>query len=632
MFFSGIGDEAGSDIITQVKAHKQLGWDYIELRLIDGENVAGAVSDQKFDEIYRVLEENEMRVSAFASAIANWSRHINNDFNIDLNELKTAVKRMQKLNVKYIRTMTWKGDGVEGNEWRKKAVERCKELTSIATDYDIILAHENCEGWGGLSAKNMVELKAAVDSPNFKLLYDLGNTISHGYEPWEFFQTIRGHFDYIHIKDAKMNPEGGRSKDYAYCGEGDAMLKEILNIVLNEDKYDGIISIEPHVAAIVHLADTAEVSQEEKFSSYVRYGRMLEQLIKDIKKMTKIIKFAIIGTGMIAERHAAALAEIPEAELYAIYDKNNDKARKFTKNYPVKVYSSFDELLNDPQLTAVTIATPTGVHKELAIPCAEAGKHILCEKPLDVTLEKADAIIDACNENNVCLSAVFQARFSDKVKEIKDAIDDGRFGQLTLCSAQVKWYRSQEYYDSAGWRGTWDIDGGGALMNQSIHIIDLLLYLAGEPEMVHAFARTMTHERLEVEDNACASIKFKNGALGVIEASTSCAPGFPRRLEISGEKGSVILEDDAIIRWQFIDEQPEDEIIRSGLSNSSLKSGADDPRGGSHEGHRRQLLDLVEAINNKKQPSIPGSEGRRAVELICGIYESVKTGKTVRFV
>jgi UDP-N-acetyl-2-amino-2-deoxyglucuronate dehydrogenase len=348
--------------------------------------------------------------------------------------------------------------------------------------------------------------------------------------------------------------------------------------------------------------------------------------------MNKKVKFAIIGTGMIAERHAAALAEIPEAELYAVYDKNVCRAQEFAKKYPLKVYNSFDELLKDRQLTAVTIATPTGVHKEIAVPCAEAGKHILCEKPLDVSLKKADAIINTCDKNKVYLSAVFQARFSDRIKLIKDAIDAGRFGRLMLCSAQVKWYRSQEYYDSAGWRGTWALDGGGALMNQSIHIIDLLLYLAGKPEAVHAFAGTMTHERLEVEDNACASIKFKNGALGVIEASTSCAPGFPRRLEISGEKGSVILEDDTITRWRFVEELPNDKTIRSGQTSSGLKSGAGDPRGGSHEGHRRQLLDLISAINNKKQPSIPGSEGRRAVELICAIYESVKTGKTVSFV
>jgi sugar phosphate isomerase/epimerase len=285
MIFSGIADEAGSDILSQVKAHQQLGWQHIELRLVNGKNIAGAVSGQEFDMIRRVLDENEMQVTGFASAIGNWSRHINDDFSIDLDELKTAIKRMRQLKVKYIRTMTWKGDGVDEADWRNKAVRRCRELAKIAADSDIILAHENCEGWGGLSAQHMVELKDAVDSPNFKLLYDLGNTISHGYEPWEFFKIIRGHFDYIHIKDAKMNPAGGRSKDYSYCGEGDAMLKEILDVVLNEDGYDGIISIEPHVAAIVHLdGGNAEVSPEEKFSSYVKYGQMLQQLIAEVKE------------------------------------------------------------------------------------------------------------------------------------------------------------------------------------------------------------------------------------------------------------------------------------------------------------------------------------------------------------
>ncbi|MCF6175821.1 MAG: sugar phosphate isomerase/epimerase [Victivallaceae bacterium] len=284
MIFSGIADEAGSDIASQIRAHKQLDWNHIELRLVDGKNVAGTVSDAEFEVIRRELERHDMQVTGFASAIGNWSRHINDDFSIDLNELKTAVKRMQQLKVKYIRIMTWKGDGVDDSIWRNEAIKRCKELVKIAADADIILSHENCEGWGGLSAQHMVDLKTAVDSPNFKLLYDLGNTISHGYEPWIFFEIIRGHFDYIHIKDAKLNLAGGRSKDYAYCGEGDAMLKEILSTILNEDGYDGVISIEPHVAAIVHLdGGNAEVSPEEKYSSYVKYGKMLEELVEGVK-------------------------------------------------------------------------------------------------------------------------------------------------------------------------------------------------------------------------------------------------------------------------------------------------------------------------------------------------------------
>lgn len=283
MIISGIADEAGYGIEAQIAAHKALGWRHIELRLIDGLNVTSALSDNAFDQVVEIVLRNEFKVTGFASAIGNWSRHINDDFYIDTDELKIATKRMKRLGAKYIRTMTWKGDGVSEFEWRTKSISRCKELAKFAEDNDICLIHENCEGWGGLSATNMIELKNTVDSPNFKLLYDLGNTISHGYDPWEFFKIIRGNFDYIHIKDAKMNPSGGKSKDYTYCGMGDAMLKEILTIILNEDGYDGIISIEPHVAAIVHLDSAdAKVSPEKKFSSYIKYGRMLEQLISKI--------------------------------------------------------------------------------------------------------------------------------------------------------------------------------------------------------------------------------------------------------------------------------------------------------------------------------------------------------------
>lgn len=288
MIISGIADEAGAGIDAQIAAHKALGWRHIELRLVDGLNVSSALPDAAFEQVVATILDNEFRVTGFASAIGNWSRHINDDFRVDTDELKTAAKRMKRLGAKYIRTMTWKGDGVPESEWRDKSIARCKELAKFAEDNDIRLTHENCEGWGGLSAENMLELTNAVDSPNFKLLYDLGNTISHGYDPWKFFKIIRGHFDYIHIKDAKMNPAGGRSKDYSYCGEGDAMLKEILTVILNEDDYDGTISIEPHVAAIVHLdGGNAEVAPEEKFSSYVKYGRMLEQLIAEVKSVSQ---------------------------------------------------------------------------------------------------------------------------------------------------------------------------------------------------------------------------------------------------------------------------------------------------------------------------------------------------------
>ncbi|MFA6716411.1 MAG: Gfo/Idh/MocA family oxidoreductase [Victivallaceae bacterium] len=348
--------------------------------------------------------------------------------------------------------------------------------------------------------------------------------------------------------------------------------------------------------------------------------------------MEQKVKFGIIGTGAIAAMHAQALNASSNAELVAVFDKVTERAAKFAGEYNVRAVNDFETFLADPEIEAVTIATPTGIHGLVALPSAKAGKHILCEKPLDTTLEKTDEIIRACEENNVVLSAVFQSRFGSAVQEIKKAVDAGRFGKMVLANAHIHWFRSQEYYDSATWRGTWELDGGGALMNQSIHNIDLLLYLNGDPAEVFAYTDTLTHSGIEVEDNAVAVIKFKNGSLGTIEASTSCAPGFPRRLELCGSTGSALLEDDCIKRWTFAEESPEDEDIRAKYADGeNMKGGSGDPMAISYEGHRRQIQDLAKAVISGKNAKLSGREGRRAVQLICGIYESAKTGKPVKF-
>jgi len=344
------------------------------------------------------------------------------------------------------------------------------------------------------------------------------------------------------------------------------------------------------------------------------------------------VGFAIIGTGTVAIRHARAIEEIDCAELVAVHDVDPDRALPFALEHNTEAVLQLQDLLANDHIDVVTVATPSGTHGTVAIPAAKAGKHIICEKPLETTLEKADAIIEACKENKVFLTAVFQSRFGENVQLIKKAIDTGRFGKLILASAQVKWYRSVDYYTSAGWRGTWQLDGGGVLMNQSIHIIDLLLYLVGKPREVFAYTDILTHAGLEVEDTACAAIRFKNGAMGVIEASTSCAPGFPRKLEISGQKGSIVLEDDRLIRWQFTEEYPEDqEIRRKGEISEGLHSGAGDPKAAGYKGHKQQFQDMARAILEKREPLISGREGRRALELICGIYESAESGLPYRF-
>jgi len=341
------------------------------------------------------------------------------------------------------------------------------------------------------------------------------------------------------------------------------------------------------------------------------------------------VKFGIVGTGMIARFHAEALKHCENAELFIVYDKVPALADKFASEYNCKKAHTLEELFSSG-VEALTIGTPSGFHGSVAVAAANAGKHILCEKPLETTVEKTDEILRACEKNKVRIAAVFQARFSKAVEVIKKAVDDGRFGTPVLASASVRWYRTPEYYASNSWRGTWALDGGGALMNQGIHTVDLILHFNGDVSEVTGHTANILHKKIEVEDTVAAVVKFKNNSLGIIEASTACDPGFPRRVELSGTCGSVVLEDDRIVRWKFKEPLPgDDEILRECARGEGMHGGSGDPNAISWEGHRRQIFELADSIQKGTPLKMPGSEGRRAVALICAVYESAKNKKTV---
>ncbi len=342
--------------------------------------------------------------------------------------------------------------------------------------------------------------------------------------------------------------------------------------------------------------------------------------------MSQTVRFALIGTGNISGIHAEAIREIPGAELTAAYSLAG--MEPFCAKWGCAPTASLEDLLTRTDVDAVCITTPSGMHGEPAIAALKAGKHVLCEKPIEITVEKIDAMLTAAEASGCILSAVFQSRFGEGALTVKKAVDAGRFGRLTLCSAYIKWFRTQAYYDSGAWRGTWEVDGGGALMNQGVHAIDLLTWFAGVPCEVKANIATLAHDRIAVEDTAVAALKFPSGALGVIEGATSAYPGWNKRVELSGDQGSVILEDDEIKFWQFAEELPEDEKIRSG-GGAAIGGGAANPLAIGIEGHRRQIEDLCNAIREKRQPAISGRDARNAVAVIRAIYQSAQTGATV---
>ena len=341
--------------------------------------------------------------------------------------------------------------------------------------------------------------------------------------------------------------------------------------------------------------------------------------------------FGIIGLGMIAEFHAQAIEHMADAKLVAGFDPVPGRAKQFAEKHGCRGYESLDEFLKDPELEICTVATPSGLHLDGAVAAAKAKKHVIVEKPLEVTPERCAKIIEACRENGVQLSGVFPSRYHKPAMLVKKAVQEGRFGQIAFADAQIKWYRSQEYYDSGAWRGTWKMDGGGCLMNQGIHAIDLLQWLMGPVEEVTAFTKTLAHERIEVEDVAAAALKFKNGALGTIEGTTCAYPGSLKRIEIMGTKGSAVIEEESLVQWQFAEETEEDEKIRQTYMNATATGGgASDPSAISFVPHQHLFEAFVRSLDNNTTPEVSGESASKSVEIICAAYESAKTGKTVK--
>ena len=341
------------------------------------------------------------------------------------------------------------------------------------------------------------------------------------------------------------------------------------------------------------------------------------------------MKFGIIGAGMIGHFHAKAITAMSGGELHSIFDLRAEAAEKLATEYGAKAYSDMSAFLADSELEIVTVGTPSGSHLDPSLAALNAGKHVICEKPLEVTVERVDQLIAAAKTNGKTIAAVLNRRFHPGMDAFKKAADEGRFGKLTSASCYVKWYRDQAYYDSAAWRGTWALDGGGALMNQSIHTIDALIYLAGPVRAVQANTACLAHTDIEVEDIAVAIVEFENGARGVIEGSTCTwsKDGHPARVQLCGTEGSVFLADEAFELWDFMHEKPEDAEIRSTLmKGQGAGLGANDPKAINFYQHQRNFEEVVDAIREGREPTTSATEARKPVELIRAIYESAQNG------
>ncbi|WPR74024.1 Gfo/Idh/MocA family oxidoreductase [Algoriphagus sp. NG3] len=335
------------------------------------------------------------------------------------------------------------------------------------------------------------------------------------------------------------------------------------------------------------------------------------------------LKIGIIGTGAITGKHADAIKEIENAELVALCSSSPERAKAAQEKFGIDTYADVSAFLTHPELDVVCICTASGHHMEAGLLAAEAGKHLLIEKPIEINLARADQLIEACEANNVKLGVIFQNRFSSDYLKLKTAVQAGKFGKLLMGNAHVNWYRAPEYYNTSPWKGTLKGDGGGAFMNQGIHTFDLLLDIMGDVQSVYAKVKTSLHA-IEGEDLGAAIVTFENNAIGNITASTALYPGLPERLEIFGKNGSAVLEAGKLVQWSIQGE--ESEAI---VADAHTGSGAADPMAIGHALHRAQWEHFVNAILENEPVVVEGKMARKSVELIRAIYKSSELEKEV---
>ena len=342
----------------------------------------------------------------------------------------------------------------------------------------------------------------------------------------------------------------------------------------------------------------------------------------------KTWNFGIVGAGLIADFHARAINDIPNAKLIGCCDKVADKAKQLADKYGVRAFEDYEQMLASDDIDVVTIATPSGFHAEPTIAAAKAGKHVLCEKPLEITLERIDEMIEAHEKSGTYLGGIFPYRFNDMMKPLRDAINSGRFGVITYAGIYVPWWRTDDYYKDS-WHGTWNLDGGGALMNQSIHMVDMLCDLLPPIESVQAFTATLGH-KIETEDTAAVTLRYTNGALGIIYGTTASYPGTFRRFEITGTKGTVINVENSITVWQFADENQQDKEILAKFGQIEGGGGVADPAAITHENHTRNFKAFLDALETGEKFRIDGREARKAVEVILAVYKSAKEKRLIK--
>jgi UDP-N-acetyl-2-amino-2-deoxyglucuronate dehydrogenase len=347
--------------------------------------------------------------------------------------------------------------------------------------------------------------------------------------------------------------------------------------------------------------------------------------------MSTIRKIALVGAGVIGKHHGLVISQLADRlQLAAVVDIAIDRAEQLAAERGGRPFTSLTEALSNVDVDIVTVCTPTGRHGEVAIEALAAGKHVIVEKPAETTVARTDEIIEAQRKAGTMVTVISQHRFDPATETTLTAIDRGELGRITSGIASIDWWRGQSYYDSGDWRGTWELDGGGALMNQGVHTVDLLVAALGRPVEVFAYTGTLAHQRIEVEDVAVGVVRFESGALGVLHATTAAYPGLSARLQVHGDKGSAVIDNDQLVFFEKTAPGGSAEEQSYGSTSARTVPTAGSDPGQLSDSHRLQYLNFLGALDGTDQLRVDLETNRQSIGVITGAYESARTGRPVR--
>ncbi len=621
---SGFADEIDPDLKTQCATLNELGITHVEFRSAWDTNVLD-LTDEQVEEAAAILAAHDLSVSSIGSPLGKIN--IEDDFDAHLVRADRALAVAQRLGAPFIRIFSFflRPDQAP-EQHRDEVLRRMAALAERAAPTGIVLLHENEKDIYGDVPERVLDIVESVGSPALRLAWDPANYVQVGVRPFtEGYATLRPHTG---VRAGEGRGAGDRRRGARRrgrrAGPGDrprAGRRRLRRLLL-----DG--------ATPGHLQRVRRALRaRELHPGHPRvHGHPRER--RDRVRMSEHkLRFALVGAGFIGGVHARELAGLDEAELVAVVDTDRTKAEALATRYGAPVATTdLDAVLRRDDVDAVSICTPTGVHADGAVAALDAGKHVVVEKPLDVTLAAADRIIDAEKRSGKTVAVISQHRFDRSSEKVLQAVRDGHLGTITSAIASHAWWRGQSYYDSGDWRGTWALDGGGAVMNQTVHTIDLMTTVVGTPIEVFAYTACLAHERIEVEDTAIAVVKFASGALGIIHGTTAAYPGLDASLRVFGSKGSAVISDDELVfLHENAGEAPEiamSEMTGANQVTDEFRLEPEDLTLG--RAHRRQLADFVEAVTTGRPPRVGTAEARTALSVILAMYESAASGCPVK--